>query len=74
LFFSGDPRRDQRAAQLTQRLRQLGQKTAWSQNFDVNAFDFIGGKEAGKSTWRTVGNECFTPIHGEVKNYNEVPA
>jgi hypothetical protein len=29
------------AAQLKQRLRQLGQKTAWSLNFDVNAFDFV---------------------------------
>jgi hypothetical protein len=26
-----------------------------------------------KSTWRKAGNECFTPIHGGVKNYNEVP-
>src|SRR5258707_14615275 len=34
-----------RVAQLKQRLRQLRQKTAWSLNFDVNAFDFIGGKD-----------------------------
>jgi hypothetical protein len=30
-----------------QQLRQLGQKTAWYLNFDVNAFDFIEGKEWG---------------------------
>jgi hypothetical protein len=29
------------AAQLKQQLRQLRQKTAWSLNFDVNAFDFV---------------------------------
>jgi AraC family transcriptional regulator len=29
-----------RAAPLKQRLRQLGQKTAWSLNLDVNAFEF----------------------------------
>ncbi len=34
-----------RAAQVRQRLRQLGQKTALYQNFDINAFDFIEGKE-----------------------------
>ena len=33
-----------RVAQLKQRLRQPRQKTTWSLNFDVNAFDFIGGK------------------------------
>jgi hypothetical protein len=27
-----------------------------------------------KSIWRKAGNERFTPIHGGVKNYNELPA
>ena len=36
-----------RVAQLKQRLRQLRQKSAWSLNFAVNAFDFIGGKGGG---------------------------
>jgi hypothetical protein len=27
-----------------------------------------------KSVGRKAGNERFTPIHGGVKNYNEVPA
>jgi hypothetical protein len=32
--------RNTKNCSIKQRLRQLGQKTAWSLNFDVNAFDF----------------------------------
>src|SRR5580693_5979028 len=36
--------RDQELLPFKRRLRQLGQKTARSLDFDVNAFGFIGGK------------------------------
>jgi hypothetical protein len=41
---------DQELLPFKQQLRQLGQKTAWYLNFDVNAFDFIEGKEWEEST------------------------
>jgi hypothetical protein len=40
-------RGDQELLPFEQQLRQLGQKTAWYLNFDVNTFDFIEGKEWG---------------------------
>jgi hypothetical protein len=39
------PLAETKSSQSKQRLRQLGQKTAWYLNFDINAFDLIEGKE-----------------------------
>ena len=65
---------DQELLPFKQQLRQLGQKTAWYLNFDVNAFDFIEGKEWGSLLSAKLATNVSRRIHGGVKNYNEVPA
>jgi hypothetical protein len=55
---------DQELLPFKQQLRQLGQKTAWYLNFDVNAFDFIEGKEWGRvylaQSWQRMFHGEFT--------------